>query len=64
MSGPTGTRSLEPFTPDWLSKPSAQLRVWMVEILKELWSREPLGSTPMDVVNQALTEYGRLVKPS
>ena len=64
MSGPTGTRSSEPFTPDWLSRPSAQLRVWMVEILKELWSREPLGSTPMDVVNQALTEYGRLAKPS
>jgi len=36
----------------------------MVEILGELWSREPLGLTPMDVVNQALTEYGRLVKRS
>ena len=64
MSGRTGTRSSEPSTPDWLSSPSGQLRVWMVEILKELWSREPLGSTPMDVVNQALMEYGRLVKPS
>ena len=64
MSGPTGTRSSEPFMPDWLSRPSAQLRVWMVEILKELWSREPGESTPMDVLNTALTEYGRLTKPS
>jgi len=36
----------------------------MVEILKELWSREPGESTPMDVLNTALAEYGRLTKPS
>ena len=64
MSGPTGTRNSEPSTPDWLGRSSAQLRVWLVEILKELWSREAVGTTtPMDCVNQALTEYGRLVKP-
>jgi hypothetical protein len=36
----------------------------MVEILRELWRREPREVSPQEVFNTALTEYGRLVKPS